>query len=469
MLSEKQLRSVERSKLLELTSDVTLILDGDGIVLEAAIRMRSGNGTFKKDWSGKALADLVTPESREKVAELLRDAGDPNIEEPRWRQLNHPGPHEGIDHPVRYCALKLGKGDRILGLGHDMMPLAEVQQQLIDAQEAAEQDYWRLRQSEARFRVLFEAAAEAILVVDAESGRILEANPSAQRILPAYSPGERRLLSAHFAEDADSIVRQLLLQARISGHANASDVPLRADGAQVEFNASLLRQGNTASIIVRLMPVGERAAAPEDPAAQSALKLLKDIPDAVVIADGAGTIVFANDGFADLAQLANVEYALGANLATWVGRTDVDLGVLTANLRKSGSVRAFQTQLRGAQGVTAQVEASATLLEQPNSVTLFGLILRDVSQRVQAAGSEPVAARTGEELAKLVGRVPLKDLVRESTDHIERLSIDAALQLTGGNRAAAAEMLGLSRQSLYFKMRRFGVGEDEKHPPDDTQ
>jgi hypothetical protein len=58
-----------------------------------------------------------------------------------------------------------------------------------------------------------------------------------------------------------------------------------------------------------------------------------------------------------------------------------------------------------------------------------------------------------------VGRVPLKEVVRESTDMIERLCIEAALELTGDNRASAAELLGLSRQSLYVKLRRYGLSE----------
>jgi DNA-binding NtrC family response regulator len=63
-----------------------------------------------------------------------------------------------------------------------------------------------------------------------------------------------------------------------------------------------------------------------------------------------------------------------------------------------------------------------------------------------------------EHFIDLVGRVPLKNLVRETTDLIERLCIDAALQLTEDNRAAAAEMLGLSRQGFYAKLRRYGLG-----------
>jgi DNA-binding NtrC family response regulator len=43
---------------------------------------------------------------------------------------------------------------------------------------------------------------------------------------------------------------------------------------------------------------------------------------------------------------------------------------------------------------------------------------------------------------------------------IEKLCIEAALELTGDNRASAAEMLGLSRQSLYVKLRRYGIADD---------
>jgi DNA-binding NtrC family response regulator len=42
------------------------------------------------------------------------------------------------------------------------------------------------------------------------------------------------------------------------------------------------------------------------------------------------------------------------------------------------------------------------------------------------------------------------------------MCIEAALQLTHDNRASAAEMLGLSRQSLYVKLRRFGMIADNE-------
>ncbi len=63
-----------------------------------------------------------------------------------------------------------------------------------------------------------------------------------------------------------------------------------------------------------------------------------------------------------------------------------------------------------------------------------------------------------ERMSELVGRVSLKELVRESTDVIEKLCIEAALQLSKDNRASAAQMLGLSRQGFYAKLRRHNLG-----------
>lgn len=53
----------------------------------------------------------------------------------------------------------------------------------------------------------------------------------------------------------------------------------------------------------------------------------------------------------------------------------------------------------------------------------------------------------------------LKDIVRESADLIEKLCIKAAIDVSGDNRAAAAQLLGLSRQGLYSKLRRHEMGD----------
>lgn len=61
-------------------------------------------------------------------------------------------------------------------------------------------------------------------------------------------------------------------------------------------------------------------------------------------------------------------------------------------------------------------------------------------------------------LTAKLGETPLKVLVSETVVVIERHFIEAALANTDGNRSAAAKMLGLSRQSLYVKLARYGIG-----------
>ena len=60
-------------------------------------------------------------------------------------------------------------------------------------------------------------------------------------------------------------------------------------------------------------------------------------------------------------------------------------------------------------------------------------------------------------VAELVGSASLKDIVAETTNVVEKMCIETAVKLTMNNRVAAAEMLGLSRQSLYVKLRKFDL------------
>jgi len=90
----------------------------------------------------------------------------------------------------------------------------------------------------------------------------------------------------------------------------------------------------------------------------------------------------------------------------------------------------------------------------------IGLIIRSRGAQAQLAPQHgKVLPRSVEQLAQLVGRVPLKEIVRETSDVIEKLCIEAALDLSKDNRAAAAQTLGLSRQSFYAKLRRHGLGD----------
>jgi len=127
-------------------------------------------------------------------------------------------------------------------------------------------------------------------------------------------------------------------------------------------------------------------------------------------------------------------------------------------MEKDGVARNVASVLRNVSGTSEEpVEISAVATGDDDRY--FGFVIRPIGRRLRevASGGEELP-RSVEELTDLVGRMPLKDIVRESTDLIERLCIESALLYTSDNRASAAEILGLSRQSLYSKLNRYGLG-----------
>ena len=66
-------------------------------------------------------------------------------------------------------------------VGRDLGPVAEVQQQLVKTQLELEKDYEAQREAETRFRVLMGETRDALVFVDAKSGRIEDVSEAAAR------------------------------------------------------------------------------------------------------------------------------------------------------------------------------------------------------------------------------------------------------------------------------------------------
>jgi transcriptional regulator PpsR len=456
----RNLDSETAGKLITIASDVALVVsDGEkGVIRDVSFGSDELAVEVAADWIGKTWVDTVTVESRHKVEALLRDSKGPGM--PRWRMVNHRG-ENGVELPVLYAALKVDEGGQVVAFGRSMRPMATLQQQLVSAQQSMEREYLKLRQAEARHRLLFQVSAEAVLIVDATSRKILEANPAAGSLL---GEGSKRLVGRILPDGFDELSNQalqgLLGAVKATGRTDTVDVR-SADGLR-EFSAaaSLFREERTSYFLIRLSALDGSSGGTEIPQQKSkVLEIVASAPEGFVVTNLDGRILFANRAFLDLAQLATEEQARNESLERWLGRPGVDFNLLTAQLREHGSLRLFATQLRGEFGSSVDVEICAVSVVDGDDPCL-GFTIRDVGQRVtfdrQISRDKP---RSVAQLTELVGRVPLKDLVRESTDMIEKLCIEAALEITGDNRASAAEILGLSRQSLYAKLRRYGLGE----------
>ena len=447
------------ASLISAAADVALILDEHGVVKDMAF----GNDELKQHgrqhWLGMPWLDTVTIESRPKVQEMLSEAA--NLGSTKWRHINHPST-DSADLALLYTIVPLSKASgvhRSVAFGRDLRSQVALQQRLVSAQLSMERDYWRLRHVETRYRLLFQVATEAVLILDATTEKLEEANPAAYKLL-----GEKaRLASWTLAQGLDSLsvpaVQQMFAALRLRGHADPITVCF-ADSVDIyNVSGSLFRQENSTHFLIRITPLKPIEASAESSMTRLLQRVVENAPDAFVVTDTDGRVITANRAFLELTQLASEALVRGEPLQRWVGRSGVDMTVLISNLRQRGTVRLFVTTVQGEYGAASEVEISAVSVpseEQP----CLGFTIRDISRRLM---NEPMTSkdlpRSAGQMTELVGRVPLRDIVRETTDLIEELCIQAALELTGDNRAAAAEMLGLSRQSLYVKLKRFGVGD----------
>ena len=230
-----------------------------------------------------------------------------------------------------------------------------------------------------------------------------------------------------------------------------------ANDKTIYINLSSFRQENETYSLIQFQldteNISEKKYLPEN----SLQKAIGKSPDALVICDINGKISYINEAFLELTALPNKDHVSGSNLMTWLARGRVDFSIIRNTLQDSGVLKLFTTQIVG-QSSSIEVEISGIELDHKTHKELV-FSLRNISRRIKNESATGQLSKSAEQLSELVGQLPLKNIVNETTDLIEKLCIEAALDLSLNNRVSAAEMLGLSRQSLYVKMKKLNIQE----------
>lgn len=445
------------SRLVETAADIALLVR-DGVVADVSISSADlSREGYEAMWRGQRWVDTVTPESRNKIEEILRDSSGEAI---RWRHVNHAS-RSALDVPVRYAAIPTGLDNQVLVLGRDLRAMSTLQQRLVEAHQELERDHSRLREAEARFRLLFDTASEPVFVVRAGNLQIEEANPAATVLIGRESAH----LIGHSLLDLFSADQRVLLQTEAAqalgtGYSRLTGAVL-SGGRTADLSFSAFRKNNEVRLILRFLQPVLGAGDVRDEARQAFLLALEHLPDGLVVTDTDLRILLANAAFVSMVQAASPAQLNGAPLGNFLGRSSTELNVLVSSLKTHGSVRNFASVVRDRFLSEDPAEISAVLAPSAQGPT-YGFSVRGVARRLPSGPDlgEQLPSSVGQ-LTSLVGKVALRDIVRDSTDLIERLCIEAALQLTDDNRASAAEILGLSRQGLYSKLKRFGI--DDKN------
>jgi transcriptional regulator PpsR len=437
-------------------ADLAVVISDAGTVLSVLVNPAQDFFRRLEHWEGKDVRSTLTSESVTKFNARLADflGGGINL---RPLELNHSDGGGLWEFPIRYSFHRIGPDGAILMLGRDLRPIAEMQQQLVKAQIALERDYEVQREHDTRFRVLMESTREAVVFVSVQTGKVTESNAAAAAV---FGRAREDMAGLPFAPEFETKKRGDLLEA-LTGQALAERaVPIKLQlsrsGEAVRVTPTLFRAAGERLLLCRI-ETDDAAAGVPDSLSQNLGGLYVLGPDAIVFADEQGAILSANEAFLNLVDVAHDMDVKGKSLADYMGRGSVDLRVLTENALRSGRMRLYPTKVAGEFGTPRSVEIAVTSIQAGGS-TVFAFVIRDAARIEQARPpGAPVSEDNVRSVMELVGSATLKEIVAETTNVVERMCIETAVELTMNNRVAAAEMLGLSRQSLYVKLRKYGL------------
>lgn len=434
--------------------DVTLFLDMDGVIQEVSLSQALAAETVEA-WIGRPWVETVADDiGSDKVRRMVEDARTSRVSVFRQVTQRFPSGHELL---MEYTTVSLGGKGGLIAIGKNLQAVVELQSRLLAAQQAMERDYWKLREIETRYRLLFDASTEAVMLLKAANLRIVEANPAAIRAL-GISPAGREFLPELAAAEREPF-QAMLLRVREHGKAPAILVHLGRGQEPWLVRASLMTSEPGLVFLLQLTPTGPLLL-PADHTDPIAIDdLIEHGPDGFVVLSRDGTVLRANRAFLDLVQAGAEGSVVGERFGRWLGRPGADLSVLLANVRRHGVVRLFATTLHGELGADTDVEISAVGNSADGELRHIGVLLRDVGWRLPAPTQQRLGSALGS-FTEQIGKTSLRELVKDTVGVVERHYIEAALELTNGNRTLAAELLGLSRQSLYAKLNRYGAEED---------
>lgn len=446
--------------LVAAASDLTLVVGGDDVIADLSHNLDDPLASDIPAWRGQALEQVVHDNSRPLLRRMLRSARSGRTA--KRFDISH-ALGGGVQLPVQYAAMPLGGDGEIVLMGRDLRPVVDLRARLLANTQSLEQNTMRQRQAEAHYRLLFETASEALAIVDPASGRIREANPRAARLFGSSGAElAGRKLATLFVRTSQAAVQALLARVLAAGAQDRLAARSLGDEQELLLDADLFRAGDLKLVLVRVSVAGQAGASPSSP--DSSLGgLIRNAAEAVVLTDESGKVLWANESFLAIAQIPLAAHAVGKSLEDFFQWSGLELDVLLDNVRQHGRLSQVPGTVRGALGQLAEVELSAiTMLD--GGPPGFGFVMRrravDDARPAQSASDLTL---TAEHLMEMIGHVPMKELVRDTTDVIERMCIEAALKLTGNNRASAARVLGLSRQALYLKLHRYGIdGGDEE-------
>jgi len=455
-----ELSGRELSQIARASADISFVLDDLGSIQYIYSDNKNLAKQISDDLIGKKWSEVVEPDSRTKVQRLLDDASPDTIS--KFRQINMIGNERNIALPMMCASIKTSSNKKIIVIGRDITEVSRLQQNLVSAQKEISQNYLQISQLEERFRSIFEIGTESIVIVKADDAYpIIEMNRNAikQLLLAKNDCIGKSLLSLFPASE-------LSKAANFLQGAQDTDEPsilktLLSNGEATQISVSSFINSGIPYLLLNLKPLDLAKASSLLEADSLAVKAIENNAYGFVVCTAEGLILKANKAFNKLSATMGEQDLIGTNIRNYLGPERSDFDQMMQSLKGKASSQSCVSSISNASSSIKLVDISAVSVAQPRPC--IGMIFRQVDSRQnKGARIDKKLVRSSQELSMLVGKVPLKDILAETTDLIEQLCIKAALDLTQDNRVSASEILGLSRQSLYIKLRKYGLVDSSK-------
>lgn len=464
MIKLDQNFEISTGKLKELfynTADISILLDREGVIKDIFINKNFKITSNTRAWLNKNIVEFLTLESIEKIKHFLVSAWEKPDKVKQPIELNHVD-EKNWEFPVEYT-FTIINDSTVLVSGRDLKNIAEIQQQLIRAQLSVEKEYEKFKGHDTRFRVMLENTDESIIILDAYTGQITDTNHSAASLLglDLMTISNIELHGALKNQEKDTLLFNLKTQ-NGKGPLDQDEYILKNNNVKVTITSTVFRANNNLLILCKLRPISSKLSTSQE--LVSALRVLYDkSPDGIIFTNKNGLIWYANESFLSICDVAETGDIRSKSLGDFLNRGTVDMKVLLENTLSKGSMQFYSSKIRTNFGRQTSVDISATYLGERNNPT-FAFVIKDVSHfDTERAGIDAVSEQALQNVMKLVGSAPLKELVADTSDVVERLCIETAIELTGNNKVAAADMLGVSRQSLYVKLRKYDLMSKDPH------
>lgn len=450
-----ELSGKELSQIARASADISFVLDDLGSIQS----IYSDNTYLAKqisdDLIGKKWLEVVEPDSRTKVQRLLDDASPDNIT--KFRQINMIGNERNVTLPMMCASIKTSSNQKIIVIGRDITEVSRLQQNLVSAQKEISQNYLQISQLEERFQSIFEIGTESIVIVKADDEYpIVEMNRNAiKQLLLAKSNCIGKSLLSLLPANELSNTKNFLQGVQDTDEPSILKTLLR-NSAAIQISATSFANGGIPYLLLNLKSLDLAKASGLLEPDSLTIKAIENNAYGFVVCTPEGLILKANKAFNKLSSTKGEQDLIGTNIRDYLGPETVDFDLMMQSLKGKASSQSCISSISNASSSIKLVDISAVSVAQPHAC--IGMIFRQVDSRQnKGARIDKKLVRSSQELSMLVGKVPLKDILAETTDLIEQLCIKAALDLTQDNRVSASEILGLSRQSLYIKLRKYGL------------